>query len=112
MWVAALRFCGRACVQVESGMKAAFKQVLWTSIVEYLELPRPEWIQKFPGQAVLNGSQLHWTREVEEAVRANGLQGVKDVRVLLTGVVCVCECLCGCVCAGVRGVRGGVCRVL
>ena len=54
--------------------------MLWTSIVEYLEMPRPEWIQKFPGQAVLNGSQLHWTKEIEEGVRAIGLQGVKDVR--------------------------------
>ncbi len=66
--------------EVESGMKAAFKKVLWDSIVEYLEIPRPEWIQKFPGQAVLNGSQLHWTKEIEDGVRSNGLQGVKDVR--------------------------------
>jgi hypothetical protein len=71
-------------------------QVLWTSIVEYLEMPRPEWIQKFPGQAVLNGSQLHWTKEIEEGVRANGLQGVKDV-----------SAHCACVGAG-EGVSVGV----
>ena len=38
--------------EVESGMKAAFKSVLWDSIVDYTQIPRPEWIQKYPGQAV------------------------------------------------------------
>ena len=69
--------------EVESGMKAAFKKVLWDSIVEYSEIARPDWIQKYPGQAVLNGSQLHWTKEIEAGVKASGLQGVKDVRACL-----------------------------
>jgi dynein heavy chain, axonemal len=63
--------------EVEAGMRDAFKKTLWDSILNYVEIPRTDWIQKWPGQAVLNGSQLHWTREIEEGIMNEGRIGVK-----------------------------------
>ncbi len=31
-----------------------------------------------PGQCVLNGSQITWTTEVEEAIRTRGIDGLRD----------------------------------
>ena len=42
--------------EVENMMFMTVKDVLRFSIEEYKELSRPEWIQKHPGQCVLNGS--------------------------------------------------------
>jgi dynein heavy chain len=35
----------------------------------YARTERPAWVQQWPGQAVLAASQLHWTHEVEGALR-------------------------------------------
>lgn len=49
------------------------RDVLKFSIDEYLEIPRPEWIKKHPGQCVLNGSQVHWTEQLETAMKKDGI---------------------------------------
>lgn len=46
--------------QLDNMMKQSVKQVLFNSVVEYMQIPRTEWIQKVPGQCAINGSQLHW----------------------------------------------------
>ena len=43
---------------------------------------RNDWVLVHPGQCVLNGSQVHWTSEVEIAI-LKGLQGVKDYHLFL-----------------------------
>jgi dynein heavy chain len=45
------------------------------AIVDYTKTPRPQWMQKWPGMCVLNGSQMHWTREMEELFIAQGSKG-------------------------------------
>lgn len=33
-----------------------------------MEIDRKDWVLQHPGQCVLNGSQVHWTSEVEAAM--------------------------------------------
>lgn len=47
--------------EVENMMFETVRDVLKYSIDDYLEISRPDWIKKHPGQCVLNGSQVHWT---------------------------------------------------
>ena len=62
---------------VENMMIDSVRHVLMTSIQHYTEVPRTEWIKAHPGQCVLNGSQVHWTKEVEDAFK-KGNAGVKE----------------------------------
>jgi Hydrolytic ATP binding site of dynein motor region len=54
---------------------AAVRDNMLKAIKDYPLVPRTTWMQKWPAQCVLNGSQAHWTREVEECLRARGNQG-------------------------------------
>lgn len=49
------------------------RHVLKYSIDNYIEIKRTEWCLKHPGQCVLNGSQVYWTSEVEDALKAGKL---------------------------------------
>ena len=64
--------------EIEQMMYDSIKYVLKHSIDDYTKRPRTEWILDHPGQCVLNGSQVHWTVQLEEAAAANGLKGVQD----------------------------------
>lgn len=57
---------------VEKMMTMSVRQVLYHSITDYKERPRNDWILMHPGQCILNGSQVHWTAEVEAAIINNG----------------------------------------
>ena len=67
---------------LEEMMKSSVRQVLKNSIDDYLVKARNDWVLVHPGQCVLNGSQVHWTSEVEIAI-LKGLQGVKDYHLFL-----------------------------
>lgn len=62
--------------EVEQMMIASVRHVLHESIKQYTDVPRTEWILQHAGQCVLNGSQVHWTSEVEEAMVKDGVPGV------------------------------------
>ena len=62
--------------EVENMMYKSIRYVLKYSIDDYAVRERPEWILNHPGQCVLNGSQVHWTQEVEAAMEAEGLEGI------------------------------------
>ena len=62
--------------EVENMMFKSVRHVLKYSIDDYVKKSRPEWILVHPGQCVLNGSQVHWTTEVEEAINKEGSVGV------------------------------------
>ena len=51
--------------EVEDQMKCSMRSVLLKSIKDYVTKPRADWVLEHPGQCVLNGSQVHWTTEVE-----------------------------------------------
>jgi len=64
--------------ELEQMMCTSVKHALFKSVVEYPTIKRTEWITKHPAMCVLNGSQLHWTREIEEGIRMKGAEGVKE----------------------------------
>lgn len=55
--------------EVEDMMKASVRAALLNSVNDYPQRPRHEWVVNHPGQCVLNGSQIHWTKEVEAAIK-------------------------------------------
>ena len=50
---------------VEKMMQFSVRNALLKSVEDYTVRPRNEWILQHAGQCVLNGSQVHWTTEVE-----------------------------------------------
>uniref|UniRef100_K3W9Z0 AAA+ ATPase domain-containing protein n=1 Tax=Globisporangium ultimum (strain ATCC 200006 / CBS 805.95 / DAOM BR144) TaxID=431595 RepID=K3W9Z0_GLOUD len=65
--------------EVEEMMRVSIREVMFNSIQDYPKISRTKWIQKWPGMCVLNGSQFHWTREMEENMAAAGSDGVKKM---------------------------------
>lgn len=51
---------------------------LKNAVEQYHEGKRTDWMLKHSGQCVLNGSQVWWTTEVEEAIIAGALQKYLD----------------------------------
>jgi dynein heavy chain len=62
--------------EIERMMFKSVRAVLLYSIQDYLKKARTEWILVHPGQCVLNGSQVHWTTEVEEGIVKEGVEGL------------------------------------
>jgi len=63
---------------VEKMMTTSVRAVLHRSIEDYLERPRTEWVKLHAGMCVLNGSQVHWTADVEKAVVEKGALGAVE----------------------------------
>jgi len=63
---------------VETTMFDSIRYVLKFSVDDYKARPRPQWAMQHPGQCVLNGSQVHWTSEVEAAIKENTLANYLD----------------------------------
>lgn len=61
---------------VERMMTTSIRHVLDLSIQDYTERPRTEWVKMHAGMCVLNGSQVHWTTDVEKAMSEGGVHGV------------------------------------
>jgi len=71
--------------EVEKMMKESVRHVLEVSIDEYKSIPREDWVIKYPGQVVLNASQVFWTSEVEESLDTGGNAGLAEyLKVLYT----------------------------
>jgi dynein heavy chain len=60
--------------EVESQMKKSVRDALFKSIQTYTSEGRVKWFFEHPGQCSLNGSQVHWTKEVEEAIQKKKLK--------------------------------------
>jgi dynein heavy chain len=63
---------------VEKMMFKSVRHVLYKSITHYKEVPRPDWIKVHSGQCVLNGSQVHLTAEVEDAIKNGGPKAISE----------------------------------
>ena len=59
--------------EVEDMMFGSIRHVMKTSIDNYREVKRTDWSLAHAGQCVLNGSQVHWTTEVEDAIKSGKL---------------------------------------
>lgn len=64
--------------EVEQMMFDTIRDVLKFSIDDYATRDRNEWVKFHPGQCVLNGSQVHWTKELEDVMAKSGPEGVKE----------------------------------
>ena len=64
--------------EVEDMMKASVRNELFKGIDDYQKQPRKTWVCTHPGQCVLNGSQIEWTREVETAMAEKQVQKYWD----------------------------------
>ena len=62
---------------VENMMCDSVKAALKESVKDYLTTPRTEWVINWPGQIVIAGSQIYWTKEHEESMMSDGAAGIK-----------------------------------
>ena len=62
-------------LELEGMMRISVREVMGKAIADYTETPRPKWMQRWAGMCVLNGSQMHWTREMEELFVEEGARG-------------------------------------
>jgi dynein heavy chain len=62
-------------VEVKDAMIAGIRDQMYHAILDYSTKSRTEWMQQWPAQTVLNGSQAHWTKEVEAMLKARGNDG-------------------------------------
>ena len=62
-------------LELEEMMRLSVREVMGQAIADYTVTPRPKWMQKWAGMCVLNGSQKHWTSEMEELFLAQGVKG-------------------------------------
>ena len=53
-------------LELEEMMRLSVRDVMKNAILDYYDRKRPEWMQMWAGMFVLNGSQMHWTKEMEE----------------------------------------------
>eukprot|EP00947_MAST-08B_sp_MAST-8B-sp1_P002409 g2409.t1 len=63
--------------EIEDMMRISVRHVMYQSIKDYWVTKRGKWMQKWPGMCVLNGSQYHWTKEMEELINEHGFHGVE-----------------------------------
>jgi dynein heavy chain len=64
-------------LELEGLMRLSVRQVMQFAIEDYAKTPRPKWMQKWAGMCVLNGSQMHWTKEMEELFQKHASKGPK-----------------------------------
>ncbi|KAG2490029.1 hypothetical protein HYH03_011494 [Edaphochlamys debaryana] len=60
----------------ESCIRRTLHKIAGDSLEAYAKTERSRWILDWPGQIVLNCSQVYWTREVTEAIRTGGSKGL------------------------------------
>ncbi|OEH74384.1 dynein heavy chain related protein [Cyclospora cayetanensis] len=61
---------------LEQTMKLSVRESLHASIREYPTTERTSWVTQHAGQCVLNGSQVHWTAMVEDAIQNGQLKNL------------------------------------
>lgn len=59
-------------LKVEEVMRKSLRDVISSSVEAYATTPRNRWVLDWPGQVVLAGNCIHWTREVATAMERRG----------------------------------------
>jgi dynein heavy chain len=62
-------------LELEAMMRTSIRDVMERAIIDYTQTSRPKWMQKWAGMCVLNGSQMHWTKEMEDLFVSQGKKG-------------------------------------
>uniref|UniRef100_A0A3P8VG82 Dynein axonemal heavy chain 7 n=1 Tax=Cynoglossus semilaevis TaxID=244447 RepID=A0A3P8VG82_CYNSE len=65
-------------LQVEHLMLRSVQHVIHGGVIQYCELPRKEWVLRWPGQVVICASSIFWTSEVSEAISKHSLPAYVD----------------------------------
>lgn len=65
-------------LDVEADIRRTLHKIAGDSLEAYPRTERSRWILEWPGQIVLNCSQVFWTREVGEAIQSGGAKGLSD----------------------------------
>jgi dynein heavy chain len=65
--------------ELEDMMRVSIREALLTAVKDYAKQKRSEWAITHPGQTVLNGSQVHWTTEVEASFKTNSVKDYWEV---------------------------------
>ncbi|CAF1941259.1 unnamed protein product [Rotaria magnacalcarata] len=60
--------------EIERIMRETLRQIIHDALEDYLERPRKLWVQYWPGQVVVAGSQTFWTRQVSQALEKKDIQ--------------------------------------
>lgn len=61
------------CKELEHVMVDTCRDFLTKGVQKYAEMKRVDWAKKMTGQCVLNGTQVWWTKESEEAIQTSNL---------------------------------------
>jgi dynein heavy chain len=56
-------------LEVERVMRASLKAIIEEALEDYPQVPRTEWVLKWPGQVVIAGCQTFWTAEVSSTLQ-------------------------------------------
>lgn len=76
-------------LQVQEVMIISLRDVMAQSVAAYESEPRVQWVVEWPGQVVLAGTSIYWTRDVAAAIR-NGTLKVRPIASShISGVNCV-----------------------
>eukprot|EP00940_MAST-03C_sp_MAST-3C-sp2_P000489 g489.t1 len=70
-------------LDVESVMRKTVALNVDRSMLDFETKDRSTWMVEWPGQIVLCVSQRDWTKNVEEAMRSKGVEGLKEVLAVL-----------------------------
>jgi dynein heavy chain len=61
-------------IQVEDQMHLSLRMIIKEALNAYETCDRKQWVLEWPGQVVICGSQVYWTKEVEESFINNTLK--------------------------------------
>jgi len=57
---------------VEDSMKKSLRKAMKEGVLDYEERPRTKWVKMHPGQIIMCGAQIHWSRNTINAIETYG----------------------------------------
>ena len=67
-------------LQVQEVMILSLKDVMAKAVAAYVEEPRVKWVVEWPGQVVLAGTSIYWTKDVTLAIQNGTLKVRKPLQ--------------------------------
>jgi dynein heavy chain len=64
-------------LEIEAVMRRSLKGISKESLHAYLKVARITWVRNWPGQIILAVNSIHWTTEVEQAIKEYGKEGLE-----------------------------------
>jgi|LauGreDrversion4_2_1035121.scaffolds.fasta_scaffold21352_3 dynein heavy chain len=67
-------------LEIEAVMRRSLKGICKESLLAYHKTPRTTWVRQWPGQIVLAVNSIHWTTDVETAIKEYGKEGLENYK--------------------------------